>query len=76
MRLAPVVQRLLTKPLFLRSYVNSARSPRLLNSLENNVGEKVAFGLGVAEFERGDDLQRLLTRAQQALEKDLEGDNE
>lgn len=43
---------------------------RLQASLDKNVNDRISISMGVAEFERGDDLQRLLTRAQQALEKD------
>jgi diguanylate cyclase (GGDEF)-like protein len=41
---------------------------RLQSSLEKEIGDKATINMGVAEFERGDDLQRLLARAQQALE--------
>ena len=43
---------------------------RLQTSLDKNVNDRISISMGVAEFERGDDLQRLLTRAQQALEKE------
>lgn len=41
---------------------------RLQSSLEKELGDKATINIGVAEFERGDDLQRLLARAQQTLE--------
>lgn len=43
---------------------------RLQTSLDKSINTRTAISMGVAEFERGDDLQRLLTRAQQALEKE------
>lgn len=44
---------------------------RLHASLDKAVSGKVSIHMGVAEFEHGDDLQRLLNRAQNALAKNL-----
>jgi diguanylate cyclase (GGDEF)-like protein len=44
---------------------------RLHLSLKKAISNNLTISMGVAEFERGDDLQRLLTRAEQALAKDL-----
>ena len=44
---------------------------RLHLSLKKAVSNNLTISMGVAEFERGDDLQRLLTRAEQALAKGL-----
>ena len=45
---------------------------RLESALEKELSGKARISLGVAEFERGDDLQRLLNRAQEALDKNIE----
>jgi diguanylate cyclase (GGDEF)-like protein len=42
---------------------------RLQNNLDKAISDRTPIAMGVAEFERGDDLQRLLDRAQQALNK-------
>ena len=49
---------------------------RLHTSLNNDIGEKATISMGVAEFEPGDDLQRLLARAQESLDNELKGDKE
>lgn len=47
---------------------------RLENSLDKELSGQARISIGVAEFEHGDDLQRLLGRAQKALDKDQQGD--
>ena len=42
---------------------------RLQTSLDKSIDKRTPITMGVAEFESGDDLQRLLDRAQQALDQ-------